>query len=296
MEKLAILAPAKINLYLNVGARRPDGYHEIESVMQTVSLFDRIDVVKNEYQGEPAIHLFCRNPKVPLNESNLIYRAAAAFFEEAEIHEFDVSFTLEKKIPVEAGLGGGSADAAAPLIALDRLYETSMTPEKLRTIGTRLGADVPFCIQKGTAYATGIGDILESAPPMPDCAFVIAIPKGSRISTAEAYRKIDNENETAAISFEEFCSAIAACRLDRVSCLLYNRFELVTEETSGSAALAAMLSANGAMGVRMSGSGPSVFAIFPNVSAARTAKNALPDTVEAFVCTPARRDYPYIET
>ena len=296
MESLSVLAPAKINLYLNVGARRADGYHDIESVMQTVTLFDRIEVKKHPFSEKNEIRLFCTDPKLPTDENNLIVRAAKAFFEKAKIDRYNVSFALEKRIPMEAGLGGGSSDAAATLLALDRLYQTAMPFETMCGIGAALGADIPFCIKKGTVYATGIGEVMESAPPMPDCAFVIAIPKGKGISTGAAYRAMDAlPADEGAVDFTEFKKSVAACDLQLIANSLYNKFEAVTPEEAGSAQLREILISTGAMGARMSGSGTAVFAIYPHIGAARKAKESLPDVFEAFVCTPARRDYPYIE-
>ena len=296
MKKLSVLAPAKVNLYLNVCARRADGYHDIESVMQTISIFDRLTVIRNDANGTKNIALTCRDFKIPTDERNLVCRAAQRFFEETEIAEYDVSFILEKKIPSEAGLGGGSSDAAATLLALDRLYETALPLEKLCAIGAKIGADVPFCIKKGTVYTTGIGDIMVSAPPMPDCAFLVAMPKGKGINTAEAYRAIDALPENAlTVSFDDFKKAVSACDITQISALLYNKFEDVTPEAIGSAELKEIFLQTGALGALMSGSGSAVFAIYPNISEARKAKELLPDGVDAFVCTPARRDYPYFE-
>ena len=296
MEKLSVLAPAKINLYLNVCARRADGYHDIESVMQTVTLFDRMEVIKYPFSGKSEIELFCSEAKLPADETNLIYRAAVAFFKAANIEKYHVSFALEKKIPMQAGLGGGSSDAAATILALDRLYHTSMTLETMCGIGAKLGADIPFCLKKGTVYTTGIGEVMQSAPPMPDCAFVIAMPKGKGISTAAAYRAIDElPADTESVTFADFKKALSVCDLEKISALLYNKFEVVTPADAGCAALRDMLLATGAIGARMSGSGTAVFAIYPHMGAARKAKEMLPDHIEAFVCTPARRDYPYIE-
>lgn len=296
MESLSILAPAKINLYLNVGARRADGYHDIESVMQTVTLFDRIEVTKYPFSGSNEILLSCTDESLPAGENNLIVRAAKAFFAKAKIEEYNVSFALEKRIPAEAGLGGGSSDAAATLLALDRLYQTAMPLDMMCGIGATLGADIPFCIKKGTVYATGIGEVMESAPPMPDCAFVIAVPKGKGISTGAAYNALDAmPTEKNEADFSDFKQAISACNLEAIANSLYNKFEAVTPEQTGSAELRKLLISTGAMGARMSGSGTAVFAIYPNIAAARKAKESLPESVRSFICTPARRDYPYIE-
>ena len=297
MEKLSILAPAKINLYLNVGERRSDGYHDIETAMQTVTLFDRLEVVKYTEFEKNEIRLFCLDEKIPSDKSNLVYRAARAFFKEAGIEKYCVSFMLEKKIPAEAGLGGGSSDAAATIIALDRLYRTSMTLETMCKIGARLGADIPFCIKKGTVYATGIGDVMESAPPMPDCAFLIAVPAKRGISTAAAYRALDEKagTEKRTVLFENFRQSVSKCSLEHIAASLYNKFEDVTPKETGCEAIREFLLSTGAIGARMSGSGPAIFAIYPHIGAARKAKEAFSDADQVFVCTPARRDYPYIE-
>ena len=296
MKKLSVLAPAKINLYLDVFARRADGYHDIESVMQTVSLFDRLTVIRNDAQDGKKISLSCRASGIPTDEKNLVWRAALRFFEMTQIETYDVAFILEKKIPSEAGLGGGSSDAAAALLALNRLYETALSLDELCALGAKLGADIPFCIKKGTVYTTGIGDVMTSAPPMPDCAFLIAKPKGKGISTAEAYRAIDAlPAENGENSFGRFKEALNACDLSLMSELLYNKFELVTPEHVGSAALKEQFLQTGAYGALMSGSGSAVFAIYPDIASARKAKDALSEDMDIFLCTPVRRDYPYFE-
>lgn len=296
MEKITILAPAKINLFLRVGDRRKDGYHDIETVMQTVTMFDRLEVCKNESEADAVIDVRCRDFTAPDGAGNIVFRAAAAFFRAAGIDKYDVSFAIDKKIPAEAGLGGGSSDAAAAIIALDRLYGTAMAVEDMCTIGAGVGADVPFCIKKGTASARGIGEIVESCAPMPDCAILVAIPDGSRIRTAEAYEKIDRLPQTAPCTCADMLSAMTSCDLERISSVLYNQFEAVTEASAGVSALIDAIKRIGALGVRMSGSGPAVFGLFRDIASARTAKDSLGDGISAFVCAPARRDYPYIES
>ena len=296
MEKISVLAPAKINLYLNVGARREDGYHDIETVMQSVTLFDRIEITKNTPSEKNEIRLFCRDKKIPSDENNLVYRAAVAFFEEAKIGKYNVEFLLEKRIPSEAGLGGGSSDAAATILALDRLYHTAMSLETMCKIGVRLGADIPFCVKKGTVYATGVGEIMESAPPMPDCAFVIAVPKGKGISTGAAYKAMDAlPPDEKAVSFADFKKAVSACNLKAISDLLYNKFEAVTPEETGAASLREKMLAHGAVGARMSGSGPSVFGIFRTATEAKRAADALEGQARVFVCAPCQEDVPAFE-
>ena len=290
MEKITVLAPAKINLFLDVCARRPDGYHDIESVMQTVTLFDRVEITKYDGAMGAQIGISCSVSAVPSDERNIVYRVAKAFFAYVNIPMYHVDFFIEKKIPVEAGLGGGSADAAAAIIGLDRLYETKLSVEQMCEIGVIVGADVPFCIKKGTATAEGIGEILKACSSMPDCAILIAMPAGSKISTAEAYRKIDSMENTPHATLADMLEALRTCDLEALSRVLYNKFEAVTPEKTGAASLREQMLSLGAVGARMSGSGPSVFGIFRTVAEAKHAADALENEARVFVCAPCQAD------
>lgn len=293
MKHLSILAPAKINLYLNVAGKRFDGYHDIESVMQTVSLFDRLDVVKNPMADDRKISFVSRGVSVPNDETNLVCRAARAFFEETGIECYDVRFSLEKHIPTEAGLGGGSSDAAAAILALNRLYETELSVDALCRIGVKVGADVPFCIRKGTASAEGIGEIMKSVSPMPSCFLIVAMPKGGKISTGEAYRRIDAIGPDADVPFGDFLLAMERGDLCEVASKLYNKFELVTPETVGCSALVRELLRLGAIGARMSGSGAAVFGIYQTKESAENAYHALPQDMQKFICSPISESADY---
>ena len=295
MKKITVLAPAKINLFLDVCARRPDGYHDIESVMQTVTLFDRVEIAKYDDAAGTEIGISCSVGAVPSDERNIVHRVAKAFFAYVNIPVYHVDFFIDKKIPVEAGLGGGSADAAAAIIGLDRLYETNLSVEQMCKIGVTVGADVPFCIRKGTATAEGIGEILRSCPPMPDCAILIAMPAGSKISTAEAYRKIDSMENTPHATLADMLEALRACDLEALARVLYNKFEAVTPEETGAASLREKMLAHGAVGARMSGSGPSVFGIFRTATEAKRAADALEGQARVFVCAPCQEDVPAFE-
>ena len=293
MTTVTILAPAKINLYLNVAGKRPNGYHDIESVMQSISLFDTLTVTKNEVKDENKISLESRGVSIPTGENNLICRAAKAFFEAQKMTSYDVAFSIEKKIPTEAGLGGGSADAAAALIALDRLYETNLSVDEMCGIGVKLGADVPFCIKKGTVTAEGIGEIMNPIAPMPKCTLVVAMPKGGKVSTTEAYRKIDALESGTDVIFNDFLEAMKNGDLTEVSAKMYNKFELVTPEETGSLALVRVMTELGAIGSRMSGSGASVFGVFPDEKAAKAAYDKLPADMQKFICEPISENYEY---
>lgn len=293
MTTVSILAPAKINLYLNVAGKRPNGYHDIESVMQSVSLFDKLTVTKaNNAQGA-SIVLESHGIPVPDGEGNLIYRAAELFFEATNITNYNISFYLEKNIPTEAGLGGGSSDAAAAIIALDRLYGTNLSIDEMCKIGVKFGADIPFCIKKGTVTAEGIGEIMNRIEAMPKCGIVVAMPKGGKVSTAEAYRRIDAIGAYADVPFADFLEAMKKGSLAEIAANMYNKFELVTPEETGSLTLVREMLHLGAIGARMSGSGASVFGVFPDENAAKAAYAKLPDDIQKFVCAPISENYEY---
>lgn len=292
MTTVSILAPAKINLYLNVAGKRPNGYHDIESVMQSISLFDRLDIRKTDCVHGKSIKLECHGLPIPAGEGNLVYRAAERFFEATGIEYYDVFFTIQKNIPTEAGLGGGSADAAAAILALDRLYHTGLSVDEMCKIGVKVGADIPFCIQKGTSTAEGIGDIMNPIESMPKCSLVVAMPKGGKVSTAEAYRRIDALPSGADVSFADFLSAMKNGDLSEITAKMYNKFELITPEETGSTALVKTMLSLGAIGARMSGSGASVFGVFPDAEAAKKAFDTLPEDMQKFICEPISAEYP----
>ena len=289
MKKITIHAPTKINLFLDVVGRRANGYHDIESVMQTVSLADLLEITQYDAATETEIEVLCSEPSIPSGEGNIVYRAAKAFFGAMNIQNYKISFVIKKITPAEAGLGGGSADAAAAIIALDRLYETHLTAEQMCEIGVTVGADVPFCIRRGTATVTGIGEIMEDAPCMPDCALLVAMPKGSKISTAEAYRKIDAMPKEPHATLSDVVNALKNGDLSALAVCLYNKFEAVTPEETGSHALCRKMRELGAIGARMSGSGPSVFGIFQTESEASAAAKAFEGEARVFVCKPLAR-------
>ncbi len=291
-QKLIILAPAKINLYLDVTGKRPDGYHNIESVMQSVSLFDRITVTKKTPQsGNPITVTTNSFPLSLLGEKNLAAKAARRFFEINGIDTYAVEIHIEKKIPSEAGLGGGSSDAAATLIALDRLYETNLSTEALCKTGASLGADIPFCILGGTAKCEGIGDLLTPLPSLPPCHILIAKKGGGKMGTAEAYRLIDSLPANEKGDFSAFLRAAEERDLSAMGKLLYNKFECITPEETGSLFLIEALQKTNALGVRMSGSGAAVFALYHTREDAETAADTLPADTEIHICTPFAKEH-----
>ncbi len=272
VKTISRLAPAKINLYLEVTARRPDGYHDIESVMQTVDLFDKLTITSRDTDGMNVL-IECTNPCVPCDERNLCYRAAKLFFEAANISKYDISLSIEKKIPMAAGLGGGSSDAAAMLMLLNELYGFPFDEPALRKIGSKIGADVPFCIMQGISITRGIGDVFSQCERLPECFFVIACG-GEGISTPWAYKRLDEMYDFTSreVSADKFISALSGGDLLKIASEMTNIFEsAVLPEHEAACRIRDMLLDAGAKSAMMSGSGPSVFGIFDTELAAKDA-------------------------
>ncbi|MDO4563813.1 MAG: 4-(cytidine 5'-diphospho)-2-C-methyl-D-erythritol kinase [Clostridia bacterium] len=281
MKKLYWRAYAKINLTLDVLGLLENGYHSVEMVMQQVSLYDLVSISK----ASSGIYLTCSLPFLPCNADNLAYRAAEAFFAEAKMHT-GAKIHIQKHIPVGAGLAGGSSDAAAVLCGLNKLYGDVFSQSELCDIGTKIGADVPFCICGGTCLARGIGERLTPVPKMPDCHIVLLKPAFS-ISTAWAYEKIDKcsivHPDTARFldelekqNLRAMCSAMGNV-LEQVSAMQY---PLISEAKKDLLRL-------GALGAIMSGSGPTVFGVFESGADAQKAKSGLWGRYKtAYTCVP----------
>ena len=280
---VTVEAPAKINLTLDVVGRRDDGYHLVETVMQAVDLCDRVTVRRTDKPG--AVSLLCDDARVPDGPDNTAVRAAAAFFAACGLPNPGVEIGLRKRIPLQAGLAGGSADAAGTLVALDRLMDTRMTAAELCAVAETVGADVPFCVLGAAAYAEGIGTILTPLPSLPDCAVVIAKPLDG-VSTAEAYRLVDRAALTRRPHTGAAVDAVCAGDLAAVAHGLCNVFEEALALPEG-AAIGQVMREHGTLGCRMTGSGSAVFGLFDNEEAARRCAAALRrDYDEVFQCRP----------
>lgn len=268
--KITVNAPAKINLYLDILGRREDGYHDVEMVMQTVSLCDTVTVTRTKHGN---INLTCSTPIPGPVERNTASLAAQAFFEHANIFNPGIDIHIKKRIPICAGLAGGSSDAAAVLNALNQLFATNFSKDELAKLGEKIGADVPFCVHGGTMLATGTGTTLEALPPMPKCYFVIVKPDLA-ISTRAAYEASDVSASSKKRSARGVISAITAKGLQGVAKTLYNRFEevLALDEIEK---IKFLLTQHGALNACMSGSGSAVFGIFEDKLQANKCKEAL---------------------
>ena len=288
IKTISRLAPAKINLYLEVAAKRPDGYHDIESVMQTVDLFDKLTLTSRDTSGQNIL-IKCTNELVPCDDRNLCHRAAKLFFDTAEISNYDILLNIEKHIPVAAGLGGGSTDAAAALLLLNEFYGFPFDEPALCRIGSKIGADVPFCIMQGISITRGIGDVFLPCERLPECFFVIACD-GEGISTPWAYKRLDEMYDFTSrkVSADEFISALSGGNLSEITCEMTNIFEsAVLPEHKSACRIRNMLSESGAMSAMMSGSGPSVFGLFNTEFSAKEAAGKLAVFgITAHVCKP----------
>ena len=284
MKKTLILqAPAKINIGLWVKFKRQDGFHELGSIMQTISLHDIITL--NE-TAEPGIAVSCSRPGVPLDSTNLAHRAATVFFDQTNIHPA-ISIHIEKKIPVAAGLAGGSTDAAAVLIGLNRLFDKRLTVADLMHMGATIGSDVPFVIHGGLAAAEGRGEKLAfHEPPRPPLTVVIAVPTGVAVSTKWAYENyLPGNNEAKERAFNQILEAYRDRNLDTLKKLVFNDLESVTLHRYPEVLrIKERLCASDEGVVMMSGSGPSVFGLFADKrSAVRAVKNLDGLPVDVFV-------------
>ena len=272
--KITLNAPAKINLYLDVGARRPDGYHDIKSIMHTVDLCDTV-TVDTDCDG---ICLTCSDTSLPTGRENLAYKAAEVFFAKSGINAA-ARIHIEKRIPVCGGLAGGSTDAAAVLKGLNEAFGYPLNSDTLMRLGAALGADVPFCINGGCALCEGIGDRLTNLSPLSGVYCVIA-NGGEGVCTAKAYADIDSKfggslNQDFG-NFDTVLSAVSSGDIKSVCECAYNIFEeVVLPRHSVAQRLKTELSSHGAMLSMMSGSGPSVFALFDSKKKAAEAAEAV---------------------
>lgn len=287
MDSIAVSAAAKINLYLDVTARREDGYHDIESVMQSVSLCDELELALTD----GGIRLDCGGARLDCGEGNLAYRAARLYLEHIG-SERGVDITLQKRIPMQAGLGGGSSDAAAVLRGMNLLLGRPLGSDELCRLGARLGADVPFCVRGGCALAQGVGERLSPLPGLPGCSIVICCPQ-ERISTPWAYAELDRLHGGFAVRraderrIRDMQQAFGESQIKNICENMYNIFEDVTEDRLDIQLIKRCMLERGALRAMLSGSGPSVLGVFEDKSAAHTCAVALGEHFEAvYVCEP----------
>ncbi len=264
---LTLKALAKINLGLDVLGKRDNGYHDVRMVMQTIYLYDNVTLTRTD---EPGIRLETNLPYLPVDEKNIAYKAAKLLIDEFQIKK-GVSIKLDKYIPVAAGLAGGSSNAAAVLVGMNRLFRLGLSQEALMERGVSLGADVPYCVMRGTALAEGIGEDLSALMPMPKCYILIAKPPIS-VSTKMVYDALDAKEIVEHPDIDGILEGLYKQDLTKVASSMGNVLESVTiEKYPIIADIKTAMKKAGALNAMMSGSGPTVFGIFDD---RKTAKEA----------------------
>ncbi|MBQ9745378.1 MAG: 4-(cytidine 5'-diphospho)-2-C-methyl-D-erythritol kinase, partial [Clostridia bacterium] len=255
-KKITLLAPAKINVFLGVTGRRANGYHDIDSVMQTIGIYDKVSVAISENAVGQKIDVVCLGHPELNGESDIAYGMAQIFFEYTKTENYEVSIEIEKVIPMEAGLGGGSSDAAAVVHALNILTDSRLSEDELMAIGAKVGADIPFLVHKGTSLVQGIGELLTPCRDLPEVNVLVAYPKNEKVSTGKAYAAIDAHGKFSShADFEKMKAAIENGDLVAISAASYNIFENVLPAGSAVFEIKAEMLRHGALMSLMSGSG-----------------------------------------
>ena len=271
---MRLRAMAKINLGLDVLRKREDGYHEVRMIMQTIQMYDLLDIRK---KTEPGIALSTNLPYVPSDERNLVYKAAKLLMDEFEIKE-GLSMKLTKFIPVAAGMAGGSSDAAAAFVGVNRLFRLGLSEEELMKRAVQIGADVPYCVMRGTALAEGIGEKLTRLPGLPKCYVLVGKP-AINVSTKLAYENLHLDQIQSHPDIDGMIQDIEDQDLLSLTSKMQNVFEPgIIGQYPVIQEIKDVMEANGALKAMMSGSGPTVFGIFDDRSNLRKATEALRDS------------------
>ncbi len=284
LKEILVLAPAKINICLGVTGKRQDGYHDIDSVMQTVGVYDKVRVRINENAEGRKINVYCPGHDELFGQKNIAYRVAEAFLGYTKKDTYDIDIEIEKTIPMEAGLGGGSSDAAAVVCALNMLFDTKLSESEIAVIGATVGADVPFLVFRGTAFVQGIGEKIERCAALPKAPVLVAYPHSEKVSTGRAYKAIDERGEfSSTADFEKMKAAVLAQDIDAIGSAAYNIFESVIPESSVVFRIKDEMRAFGAVFSLMSGSGSAVFGVFRDRETAEKAAEAISPLAKTFV-------------
>ncbi|MBQ7740747.1 MAG: 4-(cytidine 5'-diphospho)-2-C-methyl-D-erythritol kinase [Eubacterium sp.] len=282
--KIKVKAYAKINLLLDICAKRSDGAHDLCMIMQSVGIYDTVTV---ERKGRN-ITISSNISDIPLDEKNIAHKAAIAFLKANKIRSRGIHIHLEKNIPHQAGLAGGSADGAAVIVALNKLFDCNLNEDELCKIGIKVGADVPFCIKGGTLLAQGKGEILSSVKPLRKCFIVLAKPDFG-VNTGEAFRAFDENGKVHSPDCLGMLKAVYYRDLFEISSKMENVFEQFIE-VPNRIYIKEIMRNNGALGVCMSGSGPTIFGIYDSKEAAESTAAELKEYAkDIFVTTPVSK-------
>lgn len=280
-KSVTVLAPAKLNLALDVVGTLPNGYHDLDMVMQAIDLQERLVLRRSPY-----LNLRMPGSFVPVNNKNTAIKAALAFFDYTGLLA-GVDITIHKAVPARAGMAGGSADAAGVLVGMNELYGAKLSMSELCAIGATIGADVPFALMGGTCRVRGVGDLLKPLPPCPDCRFVVVMPSIG-VSTPEAFQRYDQMGSPVHPDCERQEAAVRAGDLAAICAAAGNALEHCSgaQETP---AICAKLNEHGALTSQMTGSGAAVFGVFDGEDAARAAVQALQGSYkQVYLCRPVR--------
>lgn len=273
MKKIKILANAKINLSLKILGREPSGYHLLHTVMQSVGLGDRLEIELEESKNNN-INIACNDKNIPTGEKNIAYKAALLFLEKLG-RTADINIFIHKNIPEQAGMAGGSADAAGALFGLNKLFDSPFDNNTLCEMGASLGADVAFCVKGGCQVCTSRGEIMQSVKGLQNCFIVVVKPEVS-VSTPFAYGEYDKLENKKDYDEQAFLSALENRDISKTASLMFNAFEEVIadrEEYDSIFKAKKIMLENGADGAIMTGSGSAVFGIFTDKTKAETAKS-----------------------
>ena len=278
--QIKVNAYAKINLLLDIINKRNDGYHDLFMIMQSINLYDTVTVTETKTRK---ITITCNIDDIPLDEHNIAYKAAAQFFKDTKIKNKGINIDIVKRIPHAAGMAGGSADGAGVLVALNELTGADLSIDELCKIGVKIGADVPFCIKGGTLLAQGIGDVLNKVKPLRKCFILIAKPDCS-VNTAYAYRRFDECGKAHTPDKLGMLYAMQSRDLKSIAEKMENVFEQFIA-VDNKVEIKSIMRNHNALGVCMSGSGPTVFGIFENKEDANNALNEIKPLVKDIAVT-----------
>lgn len=278
--EVKVNAYAKINLMLDIICQRTDGYHDLFMIMQSIGLYDTVTVSETKSKK---ITITCNIDDIPLDEKNIAYKAADAFFKATKIKNKGINIDLVKRIPHQAGLAGGSADGAGVLVALNKLLKANLSDDELCNIGVKIGADVPFCIKGGTLLAQGIGDVLNKVKPLRQCFILIAKPDYG-VNTGKAYSQFDTCGKVHTPDKMGMLYAMQSRDLKEICLKMENVFEQFIE-VPNKVDIKNVMRDEGALGVCMSGSGPTVFGIFDDKEKAEAAAGKLKDYAKDIAVT-----------
>ncbi len=284
--KTTAKAYAKLNLTLDILGLLPNGYHNIETIFQSLSLHDTISLES----GTTEISVICSSEAVPDGKDNICYTATELFFKKAGIFD-GVRIEIEKNIPAAAGLGGGSADAAAVLLLLNKTYKNILTDSELYSIAAHLGADVPFCMAGGTQLGSGIGDILRPLSPCPKCDIVL-VKHGTKASTAALYSRLDKSKNILHPDTAAAIIALESGELSQLSKYICNCFSAAWQDNINTQK--SKLLSLGALAAELTGSGPTVFGIFPAGKGKAAAEALQKNYPQVYLCTPKNKGVEFL--